>query len=72
MIVDAAIIGSELDAFIASIRLRELGYSSNIISNGKGSHLYSPGNIKVLGFDYPKNKNPITKPIFLKLLDKCK
>ena len=34
MIIDAAIIGSELDAFIASIRLRELGYSSNIISNG--------------------------------------
>tara|TARA_Y100000590_G_scaffold203178_1_gene230532 strand:+ start:449 stop:1681 length:1233 start_codon:yes stop_codon:yes gene_type:complete len=62
MIIDAAIIGSELDAFIASIRLRELGYSSNIISNGKGSHLYSSGNIKILGFDYQKNNEAITNP----------
>ena len=49
---DVIIIGSELDALIASIRLNELGYTSKIIANGKGSILYSLGNIKIL-----KSKN---------------
>ena len=52
---DVIIIGSELDAFIASIRLQELGYSSKIISKGKGSHLYSLGSIKILGVDNNPN-----------------
>ena len=62
MTSDVAIIGSELDAFIASIRLNELGYSSKIISNGKGSYLYSLGNIKILGSDYIKNEELISNP----------
>ena len=45
---DVIIIGSELDAFVASIRLKELGFSTRIFSNGKGSLLYSLGNIKIL------------------------
>ena len=45
---DVIIIGSELDAFVASIRLNELGFSTRILSNGKGSLLYSLGNIKIL------------------------
>jgi glycerol-3-phosphate dehydrogenase subunit B len=45
---DVIIIGSELDAFVASIRLNELGFSTRIFSNGKGSLLYSLGNIKIL------------------------
>ena len=45
---DVIIIGSELDAFLASIRLNELGFSTRIFSNGKGSLLYSLGNIKIL------------------------
>jgi len=45
---DVIIIGSELDAFVACIRLNELGFNSRIFSNGKGSLLYSLGNIKIL------------------------
>jgi len=45
---DVIIIGSELDAFVASIRLNELGFSTRIFSSGKGSLLYSLGNIKIL------------------------
>ena len=52
---DVVIVGSELDAFVASIRLQEIGYSSRIISSGKGSYLYGLGSIKVFGTK--KNKN---------------
>ena len=45
---DVIIIGSELDAFVACIRLNELGFNSRIFSSGKGSLLYSLGNIKIL------------------------
>tara|TARA_Y100000590_G_scaffold201496_1_gene228986 strand:- start:1665 stop:2891 length:1227 start_codon:yes stop_codon:yes gene_type:complete len=45
---DVIIVGSELDAFVASIRLNELGFNSRIFSSGKGSLLYSLGNIKIL------------------------
>ena len=41
---DVLIVGAELDAFIASIRLQELGYTSRMLTNGKGSYLYSSGN----------------------------
>ena len=36
---DVLIVGAELDAFIASIRLQELGYTSRMLTNGKGSYL---------------------------------
>ena len=62
MISDVAIIGSELDAFIASIRLKEFGHTANIISNGKGSYLYSSGNIKILDCEYAENKATILNP----------
>ena len=55
---DVIIIGSELDAFIASIRLNELGFKTRILSSGKGSLLYSLGNIKILNLienDIEKN-----------------
>ncbi len=45
---DVIIIGAELDAFVACIRLNELGFNSRIFSSGKGSLLYSLGNIKIL------------------------
>ena len=45
---DVIIIGSELDSFVTSIRLNELGFSTRIFSSGKGSLLYSLGNIKIL------------------------
>ena len=48
MKTDVLIIGSELDAYVAAIRLEELGISSRIITNGKGSSIYSMGDIKVL------------------------
>ena len=48
---DIIIIGSELDAFVACIRLNELGFDVRILSNGKGSLLYSLGNIKVLSLN---------------------
>jgi len=62
MISDVVIIGSELDAFIASLRLKEFGLSSRIISNGKGSYLFSSGNIKVLGFANNKRDKLILNP----------
>ena len=69
MIADVAIIGSELDAYIASIRLKELGLSSNIISNGKGSYLYSQGNIKILDYHNLNNESVVLNPFnFIKKL----
>ena len=55
MNTDVIIVGAELDAFIASIRLQELGYTSRVLANGQGSYLYSSGNIKVL--DFKENNN---------------
>ena len=48
MKTDVIIIGAELDAFVTSIRLNELGFNTRIFSSGKGSLLYSLGNIKIL------------------------
>ena len=59
---DIIIIGSELDAFVACIRLNELGFDVRILSNGKGSLLYSLGNIKVLSLidKNLQNKSPLS------------
>ena len=59
---DVVIVGSELDAFVASIRLQEIGYSSRIISSGKGSYLYGLGSIKVFGTKKNKIDNLHTDP----------
>ena len=65
MNTDVIIVGAELDAFIASIRLQELGYSSRVLANGKGSYLYSSGNIKVLDLKENNNSDKKTLPFFI-------
>ena len=67
---DVLIVGAELDAFIASIRLQELGYTSRMLTNGKGSYLYSSGNIKVLDFKENNNSEKISPFLFLEDLPK--
>ena len=62
MNTDVIIVGAELDAFIASIRLQELGYASRVLANGKGSYLYSSGNIKVLDLKENNNSSSTNKP----------
>ena len=65
MNTDVIIVGAELDAFIASIRLQELGYTSRVLANGQGSYLYSSGNIKVLDFKENNNSDNKTFPFFI-------
>ena len=65
---DVIIIGSELDAFLTCIRLNELGYNARILSNGKGSFLYSLGNIKILNLI----ENNINKKSPLSFFEKLK
>ena len=67
---DVLIVGAELDAFIASIRLQELGYTSRMLTNGKGSYLYSSGNIKVLDFKENNNSEKNSPFLFLEDLPK--
>ena len=67
MKTDVIIIGSELDAFVASIKLNELGLSSRIFSIGKGSLLYSSGSIKVLDSSFSDNINKSPYLNFYKL-----
>ena len=47
---DVVIVGNELDALVAALRLLELGRSVRILSAGRGSLHYAPGGIRVLGY----------------------
>lgn len=47
---DVIIVGNELDALVAAMRLLELGHSVRILSAGRGSLHYAPGGIHVLGY----------------------
>jgi len=64
---DVIIIGSELDAFVACIRLNELGYNTRVLANGKGSLLYALGNIKILNLSENAIKNFSPYSFFKKL-----
>ncbi len=47
---DVVIVGYELDALVAALRLLELGHSVRLLSAGRGSLHYAPGGIHVLGY----------------------
>ena len=47
---DVIIVGNELDALVAALRLLELGHSVRVLSAGRGSLHYAPGGIHVLGY----------------------
>lgn len=47
---EVVIIGNELDALVAALRLLELGHSVRLLSAGRGSLHYAPGGIHVLGY----------------------
>ena len=50
MKVDALVIGSELDGWVAAARLLELGRNVCVVTVGEGSLHYAPGGLHVLGY----------------------
>lgn len=50
MNADAVVLGAELDALVAALRLRQLGHSVRLLSTGAGSLHYATAGIRVLGY----------------------
>lgn len=61
MKTDAVVLGAELDALVAALRLRELGHSVRVLNAGAGSLHYAPGGIHVLG--YTSDAEPVRSPL---------
>ena len=45
MKTDAIVLGAELDAWVAALRLRELGHSVKLLTSGAGSLHYASGGV---------------------------
>jgi glycerol-3-phosphate dehydrogenase subunit B len=59
---DAIVIGSELEALVAALKLLEDGASVRILASGAGSLAYSPGGIALLGYGSADKSSPLDDP----------
>lgn len=50
MRTDAVVVGAELEALVAAVRLTERGMSVRLLATGAGSLHYAPGGLQLLGF----------------------
>lgn len=62
MRTDAIIVGSELDALVAALRLLEQGASLRLLATGAGSLSYSAGGLALLGFHPEQQDNLVEDP----------
>ena len=63
MKTDAVVLGAELDALVAALRLRELGHSVRLLSTGSGSLHYASGGVHVLGYTSPTDSESVRSPL---------
>ena len=63
MTTDAVVLGAELDAWVAALRLHELGHSVDILTNGVGSLHYACGGVRLLGYAGESDTEPVGSPL---------
>lgn len=63
MQTDAIIVGAELEALLASLRLLQQGASVRLLATGGGSLPYAPGGLQLLGRDPQNPAGVIANPI---------
>lgn len=63
MKTDAVVLGAELDALVAALRLRELGHSVRMLTAGAGSLHYATGGIHALGYTSDVDPEPVLSPL---------
>ncbi len=63
MKTDVVILGSELDALVAALRLHELGHSVRRVVSGAGSLHLAPAGIRVLGFTSDTDREARPSPL---------